>query len=552
MTTESNDETRIPEDGAPRTEDLVAALRRMRAQQEAISAVSMTDAFIAGDVQQLAREITEVAAKATAVERANVWLFNEDESELQCIDLFEATPGRHTSGGVLAESEYGPEFAWLKRSRFVDADDALSDPRTIGYVEGYLKPLRITSMLDAVIEVSGRHLGLLCLEHVDKPHHWERDEVEFACQLADKLALALVNRARRHAQETLRASEERFAGAFEYAPIGLALVSPQGRFTKVNRALCDLVGYPEAALLVRTFQEITHPDDLEADLENVRRLVAGEAHSYQMEKRYLHADGHPVSALLSASLVRGRDGGPEYFISQIQDITARKQAQHDLEASLREKKALLREVHHRVKNNLQVITSLLRLEASRTEATGTKLVLKDMQGRIQSMALLHETLYRTGNFGHLDLSSYLRQLSQQLFRAQSPGSGLVKLTLDLTSVQVEIDHAIPCGLLVNEILSNSLKHAFGEGRSGEVSVVLRPEGAAEVRLDISDNGVGLPADFETRCEKSLGMQLVADLTRQLHGLLEVGRGPGARFTVIFSRGRANTTGVIPPHVPGPV
>ena len=533
----------------PRTEDPVAALRRMRAQQEAIRAVSMTDAFVAGDVEQLAREITEAASKGTGVERVNVWLFNEDESELHCIDLFEATPGRHSSGGVLAESVYGPEFAWLKKVRLVDADDALNDPRTAGYVEGYLKPLRITSMLDAAVEVSGHRLGVLCLEHVDRPHHWERDEVEFACQLADKLALALVNRARRHAQETLRASEERFAGAFEYAPIGVALVSPEGRFIKVNRALCDLVGYSEEALLTRTFQELTHPEDLGIDLENLRHLVAGEVRSYQVEKRYIHAQGHLVPIQLSVSMVRDPQGAPKYFIAQIQDIAARKQAQEDLEASLREKKALLREVHHRVKNNLQVITSLLRLEASRSEAAGTRLVLKDMQGRIHSMALLHETLYRTGDFGHVDLSNYLRQLSQQLFRAQSSGSGLVHLTLDLAPVQVEIDHAIPCGLIVNELLTNSLKHGFAEGQSGEVRVVLRPEGATEVRLDVMDNGVGVPADFEARRGKSLGMQLIADLARQVGGRLEVGPGPGATFTVIFSKERTNASGSIPRPAP---
>jgi|GEM_PF-3276888 len=557
MTPRPNDLTRTsghapPEaTQTPRTDDLVAALRRMRAQQEAISAVSLTDAFVAGDVDQLAREITEVACQATGVERANVWLFNEDETELRCIDLFEATPKRHTAGGVLQESAYGPEFAWLKKVRFVDADDALSDPRTAGYIEGYLKPLRITSMIDAVIEVSGRHLGLLCLEHVDKPHHWERDEVEFACQLADKLALALVNRARRHAQETLRASEDVFSSAFEYAPIGVALVSPEGRFIKVNRALGELVGYSGEALLASAFQDLTHPEDLNADLDNLRQLVAGDVRSYQMEKRYVHALGHTVPIQLSVSMVRNPKGEPMYFIAQIQDITARKQSQDALEASLREKKALLREVHHRVKNNLQVITSLLRLEASRTAAAGTKLVLKDMQSRIHSMALLHETLYRTGDFGQIDLSIYLRQLSQHLFRGQSAGGGLVRLTLDLAPVQVEIEHAIPCGLIVNELLTNSLKHGFAEGQGGEVRLILRPEGAAEVRVEVADNGAGLPQDFETRRTRSLGMQLVADLARQLGGLFEVGTGPGAAFTVIFPRRRANATGTIPPYVPGP-
>jgi PAS domain S-box-containing protein len=530
-------------------EDPRAALRRMRAQQDAISVLSLSDAFVAGDVDQLARQITEIATSAVGVERANVWLFNEGETELRCIDLYEATPRKHSSGMVLAEADYRAEFAALRHGRFVDADDASTDPRTAGYVEGYVKPLGITSMLDALVAVSGHRLGLLCLEHVNQPHHWERDEVAFACQLADKIALTMVNRARREAQETLRASEERFAGAFEHAPIGVALVSLDGRFLKVNRALGDLTGYTEADLLGRTFQEITHPDDLEADLENLRQLVALRTRSYQMEKRYLHARGHWIAILLSVSLLKDRQGAPQHLIAQIQDITERKQAEADLQASLQEKKALLREVHHRVKNNLQVITSLLRLEAARSEEPGTKVVLRDMQGRILSMALLHETLYRTGDFGRVDLGQYLKQLAERFYRAQSSASGKVRLDLDLQPVFVGIDQAIPCGLIVNEMLTNSFKHGFDDQASGEVRLELREKENESVWLQESDNGVGLPADFEGRRERSLGLQLISDLSRQLGGRLEISPGPGARFTLTFTKAKPHPTGGVARPLP---
>ena len=188
-------------------ETRLAALRRIQAQRDAVGALTLSDALIAGDVERFAREITELAVKTAGVERANVWLFNEDETELRCIDLYEATPARHSAGGVLSESQFTNEFEVLKNSSFVDADDPLTDPRTAaGYVEGYLKPLRITSVLDAVVRISGKHLGLLCLEHVEKPHHWEHDEITFACQLADKIALALANRVRREAAERMQRS----------------------------------------------------------------------------------------------------------------------------------------------------------------------------------------------------------------------------------------------------------------------------------------------------------------------------------------------------------
>ena len=162
----------------------------------------------------------------------------------------------------------------------------------------------------------------------------------------------------------------------------------------------------------------------------------------------------------------GDDGQPVQFIAIRAEITARKLLEEHnaelvrgLELANANQKALLKEVHHRVKNNLQVITSLLRLEASRGAQMNAKAVLMEMQGRIHAMALLHESLYRGSNFGEVDLGAYLRQLSQQAFRAQA-SSGAVRLELDLASVPVTLDQATPAGLLVNELISNCLKHAM--------------------------------------------------------------------------------------------
>lgn len=217
-----------------------------------------------------------------------------------------------------------------------------------------------------------------------------------------------------------------------------------------------------------------------------------------------------------------------------------------LVTSLREKEALLKEVHHRVKNNLQVIASLLRLEGRRIDHPMTRSVLREMQGRIQSMALLHETLYRSGNFARVDLAAYLTQLTSQLFRSLAVQPGAVRLSLDLAPVLVEIDQAIPCGLIVNELASNCLKHGFPEGRSGEVSVRLRAAGHdGSLTLSVADNGVGLPADFDLRRTRSLGLQLVSDLARQLQGSLFIGPGPETLFEVTFAQARMPTIEIPP-------
>jgi PAS domain S-box-containing protein len=182
--------------------------QRLQTQAEALDRIASAPALAGGDVESLAREITERAAQATGVERANVWLFNEAETELHCIDLYEASAGLHSAGMVLAEEQFRNEFHALKAAPYVNADDPLTDSRTRGYVESYLKPLGITSMLDAVVESGDRHLGLLCLEHVGRPHHWEDDEIEFACRLADKIALALGAREARQARERVQAGLE--------------------------------------------------------------------------------------------------------------------------------------------------------------------------------------------------------------------------------------------------------------------------------------------------------------------------------------------------------
>ena len=221
-------------------------------------------------------------------------------------------------------------------------------------------------------------------------------------------------------------------------------------------------------------------------------------------------------------------------VSALGSEAAREKAELALHSLLRDKEALLKEVHHRVKNNLQVVSSLLRLEAARDVAPSTVSVLRDMQGRIQAMALLHESLYGSGNFAAVDLAAYLRQLATQAFATFSTRSGAVQLHLALDSVEVSMDQAITCGLLVNELVSNSLKHGFPEGRTGVVGIELHAiDDRGGMRLQVFDDGVGLPADLSERLVRSLGLQLATDLASQLGGALERGTGPGAVFHVVF-------------------
>jgi len=226
-------------------------------------------------------------------------------------------------------------------------------------------------------------------------------------------------------------------------------------------------------------------------------------------------------------------GDIAFSLSMLQVRAERETAVENLRSSLKEKEALLKEVHHRVKNNMQVITSLLRLEANRIDHPATRSVLKDMQNRIMAMAALHEAVYRSESFARVDLAVYLKQVANQLRRSLVATHGQVSFRLDLLPVGIDLDQAIPCGLIVNELVSNALKHAFPDGRAGEVRIELKQAGPGELQLTVSDDGIGLPANFETARTKSLGLQLVSDLARQLGGRLRVDPRPKALFEVTF-------------------
>lgn len=259
----------------------------------------------------------------------------------------------------------------------------------------------------------------------------------------------------------------------------------------------------------------------------------------------LTRDGRAVGALtIYARTADAFDPeGRELLVQMATDISfaldtfgrdaRRIEAEAAVRASLHEKEALLKEVHHRVKNNLQVITSLLRLEAGRSSQPNVVAVLAEMQSRVLSMALLHETLYRSDNLAQVDLAAYLRQLGQQIVRSLAPAAGIT-LEFDVEPIRIELDQAVPCGLIVNELMSNALKHAFPGGRHGDIRLSARlVAGGPAMRLSVADSGAGLPADFDEARKRSLGLQLVTDLARQLNGTLDMSSGNGTTFSLTF-------------------
>jgi two-component sensor histidine kinase len=215
------------------------------------------------------------------------------------------------------------------------------------------------------------------------------------------------------------------------------------------------------------------------------------------------------------------------------EIEVRTLAENRIEASLREKEVLLKEIHHRVKNNLQIISSLLNLQVQQTTDEAVLQALNGGQSRIRSMALIHEILYWSDDLTHIDFAAYVRQLSTQLCQSYHTLSCPVAVEVAADEVNLNIETAVPCGLILNELVSNALKHGFVDGRSGHIIIRLKAQNNNGIHLTVSDNGVGLPAMFDYRQSPTLGLQLVNNLVDQLEGDLTISNHQGTSISITF-------------------
>jgi two-component sensor histidine kinase len=279
-----------------------------------------------------------------------------------------------------------------------------------------------------------------------------------------------------------------------------------------------------------------HPDDWEKIEENLVNMLTHRG-PYELEYRIQHANGR-VRWVQDRGQGVFEEGNLMFLDGVILDITERKKGDEMLKSSLREKEVLLREIHHRVKNNLQIISSLLNLQKSDCQNADTKEVLTECQNRVRSMALIHEKLYETNDLARIDFSTYIHDLTSYLFRSYG-APATIRRKIDSGKVQLNIDTAIPCGLIVHELVSNALKYAFPNGRSGEIAIHLGGENGKYL-LTVSDNGVGLPKEMNFQSVESLGMRLVNTLTNQLDGRVELESQNGTTFRIWFSQIRAES------------
>jgi two-component sensor histidine kinase len=249
------------------------------------------------------------------------------------------------------------------------------------------------------------------------------------------------------------------------------------------------------------------------------------------EHRMARSAGEPRDVLFTKACFRDSSGAVAGIVGTFIDITERKQAEQRVLASLHEKEVLLKEIHHRVKNNLQVISSLMNLQCTHVQDPTTVAMFQDCQARIRSMALVHEELYGSEDLARVDMAIYVRKLSGKLFSIFQ-GARDIERRLSVDNLALPIVTAVPCGLILNELLTNALKHAFQDRERGTVSVAM-VKVAHIVTLTVEDDGVGIPPDLDLSAPATFGLRLVVNLVEQLGGSMDLDTAGGTRFLIRF-------------------
>lgn len=332
---------------------------------------------------------------------------------------------------------------------------------------------------------------------------------------------------RKLAEDELRQAEQRYRSILRTAMDGFWRTDSMGRVLEVNDAYCRMSGYSREELLQMSIPDLEAVEKPEETANHIKNIIE---HGYdRFESRHRRKDGTIFDIEVSTQYSHEQGG---MFIAFIQDITERKRALDAIRVSLREKDILLREVHHRVKNNLQIISSLLSLQADKISDPESRVLFKDSRDRVKSIALVHEKLYRTADVAHVDLRDYVQSLTMYLFHSYGAPSRGISPHIDIGDVSLGIDLAEPCGLIINELVSNSLKYAFLDD-GGTISVTVTQEKKDIVRLVVADSGRGLPPGFDIRTVETLGLRLVRSLVGQIRGSLTVSGGPGTAFVILM-------------------
>ncbi len=375
----------------------------------------------------------------------------------------------------------------------------------------------------------GKTIGILVVQTYTEGVRYGEEEKNILKFVSDQVAMAVE---RKKSEEEVQERERFLSSVFESIQDGISILDQEYNIIRVNWAIEKWYAHAMPIVGKKCYEAYHLQKDPCAVCPTRTTLKTAQA-SYEVVPRI--GDGGQTTGwldLYSFPLIDKKTGQMKGVIEYIRDITERKEAEDRLQSSLSEKEVLLREIHHRVKNNMQVISSLLNLQSRRVSDPIVLDMFRESQRRIRSMALIHERLYQSSDLSRIEFSQYLGNLATHLFHSYQVDSNRIRLTMDTEEVFLNINTAIPCGLIVNELVSNSLKHGFPNGRNGEVAIELHRVSGEGYLLRVRDDGVGFPEELDFRRTETLGMQIVMTLVSQIEGSIELQREKGTEFKIL--------------------
>ena len=398
---------------------------------------------------------------------------------------------------------------------------------------------RAICMVGVIIDIDDRKQAEIALQQLNQDLELRVEERTAQLEAVNQQLQAKIAE-HEQAEQALRCSEERLRLALEAANMGvwdIDLTTGKQVWSAESERLFGLAPGSFDGTQA-TFLNCLHPDDQ----PRLRDAVNQSSHSghYESEYRVIHPD-RSIRWIAARGKVFLDEAGEPIRMSGVDlDITDRKQAEDQIRSALNEKEVLLKEIHHRVKNNLQIISSLLRMQTRQTTNPQTAVLFQEAQNRVQSMALIHEQLYQSPDLSHINFGQYVRLLVNQLFQCYGIGHDKVALAIEAEDLSLSLNTAIPCGLIVNELVSNALKHAFPGDRYGCITIrldVIQRDAnhslITEGILTVTDDGIGMPAHLDWQTAPSLGLRIVRNLATQLKGNLTLAPGCGTAFWITF-------------------
>ncbi len=335
----------------------------------------------------------------------------------------------------------------------------------------------------------------------------------------------------RRSKKAIEQSREKFKSIFENAAEAIILFDCQGIILESNDKIEEIFGFKKEEIIGKNFMNIVTMMGM--DYEETRivfnHLISGNELK-QIEWTIKNKNGKEVIFRVRPSIIRDKNSINGILLI-MEDITELKNVENNLKTSLEEKEILLREIHHRVKNNLQIISSLLSLQRIQVEDKQTADILWECQGRVRTMAMIHENLYQSQDIGYINFRNYVEKMLYDIFNSYHVDEKSINLNTQVESVEMGIETAMPCGLIINELATNSIKHAFPQG-NGNIKIELKSDGKAHV-LSFADDGIGLPLDIDPKKSKKLGLMVVKTLVNQLNGAMEIDRTNGTKFIIKF-------------------